>query len=86
MDMSYIIENKSNRLKTTFSNIHSEESNPFLRIRSVQQREHIFVENDNRKSLSLHHELCNYVIWRGRMGGGGRLLMAMEIQEFSSFS
>ena len=55
--------------------------NAFLRIRSVQQREHIFVENDNRKSLSLHHELCNYVIW-----GGGRLLMAMEIQEFSSFS
>ena len=60
---------------------HSEESDPFLRIRSVQQREHIFVENDNRKSLSLHHELCNYVMW-----GGGRLLMAMEIQEFSSFS
>ena len=60
---------------------HSEECNAFLRIRSVQQREHIFVENDNRKSLSLYHELCNYAIW-----GGGRLLMAMEMQGFSSFS
>ena len=48
---------------------HSEESNSFLRIRSVQHREHIFMENDNRKSLSLYHELCNYVIW-GAHGGG----------------
>ena len=65
--------------------IHSEESNSFLRIKSVQHREHIFMENDNRKSLSLYHELCNYVIWGGAWGGG-RLLMAMEIQGFSSFS
>lgn len=30
---------------------HSEECNAFLRVRSVQQREHIFVENDNRKNF-----------------------------------
>ena len=64
---------------------HSEESNSFLRIRSVQHREHIFMENDNRKSLSLYRELYIHVIWGGAWGGG-RLLMAVEVEEYSSFS
>ena len=43
------------------------------------------MENDNRKSLSLYHELYIYVIWGGRMGGG-KLLMAMKVEEYSWFS
>ena len=73
--------------KNTFivNRMHSEEHNAFLRIRSVQQKEHIFVENDNRKKLSSYHELCNYVIWGGAWKGG-RLLIATEAEEFSLFS
>ena len=70
---------------TIANSMHSEEYNAFLRIRSVQQREHIFAENDNIKNFSSYRELCNYVIWGGAWGGG-RPLMATEIEEFSSFS
>ena len=52
-------------------NYHSEESNPFLRIRSVQQREHIFVENDNRKNFCWYHELYNHAIWGVHGGAEG---------------
>ena len=64
---------------------HSEGPNVFLRIRFVQRREHISMENDNRKSLSLYRELCIYVIWGGSWGGS-RLLMATEVEGYSPFS
>ena len=51
----------------------------FSRIRFVQRKEHIFMKNDNMKSLSSDLELYNHESWRGAWRGG-KLLMVHELE------